>query len=104
MSKPDPIEVDEDLTRKIAHLARLELTEEETKLFTGQLKDILSYFEQLNEVQCDGVAPLIHPIEMQTVLRDDVVEDFPLSDQRESKILKSAPEVLYDGYKVPPIL
>ena len=45
---------------KIAELARLELTAEETESFTGQLSAILGYIEKLDEVETTGVEPMSH--------------------------------------------
>ena len=45
---------------KIAEIARLELTAEETESFTEQLSSILGYIEKLNEVDTEGVEPLSH--------------------------------------------
>jgi aspartyl-tRNA(Asn)/glutamyl-tRNA(Gln) amidotransferase subunit C len=45
---------------RIAALAHLELTEEEKQLFTRQLADILSYAEQLQQVDTSGVPPMAH--------------------------------------------
>ena len=45
---------------KIAELARLDLTSEETDLFTGQLSSIIGYVEKLNEIDTSGVMPMSH--------------------------------------------
>lgn len=97
-------EVNADLTRKVADLARLELSETEVRDFTRQLGDILKYIEQLSEVDVKGVQPMIHPIPITLRLREDVVEPTPVDAHGKPKVLASAPEVVYDGYKVPPIL
>lgn len=98
------VQVNEDLTRKVAHLARLKLSEQEVKAYTAQLKDVLSYIDQLQKVKTDGVEPMVHPHELEIPLREDDVESFPVTEEGTPKVLKDAPEVLYDGYKVPPIL
>jgi len=95
------IEVNEKLTRQVAHLARLELTDSETTTFTSQLGQILKYIEKLQEVPVDGPAgeiePLTHPFELATPYRPDEVRAAP-------KVLQCAPEVLEGGYKVPQVL
>ena len=104
------VEVSETLTRNLADLARLELTEEEIRKFTVQLGDIFGYVELLNEVNLapDGapaeVEPMIQPLDVQTPLREDSIRRFPRSADGRPKVLSSAPEELYDGFKVPPIL
>ncbi len=92
------LQVDEKLTRKTAELARLELTDEEVNVFTPQLREVFKYIELLKEVDVKGVEPLTHPFELETPLREDEVSVSP------AKILDSAPDVLYDGFKVPSIL
>ncbi|MBI4925920.1 MAG: Asp-tRNA(Asn)/Glu-tRNA(Gln) amidotransferase subunit GatC [Bdellovibrio sp.] len=96
--------VNEDLTRKIAHLARLHLTEDEVKTFTSQLREIINYIELLEEVNVSGVKPLTHPFELETPMREDKISHYPKTNEGKSKILDSAPEILYDSFKVPSII
>ncbi len=56
----------------VAHLARLDLGEEEKETFTSQLNSILLYMEILNGVDTEGVRPMTHAISQTNVLRDDV--------------------------------
>ena len=98
------VEVNEALTRKVANLARLELTDSEVHLFTQQIGEILKYVDQLERVIVTGVDPLTHPFESGAPLREDIVHPFPPDAQGKPKVLGSAPEVLDDGFKVPPIL
>lgn len=97
-------EVNEALTRKVANLARLELSETEVRLFSQQIGEILKYVDQLQEVAVEGVDPLTHPLESAAPLRQDEVRVFPPDAQGAPKVLKSAPDVLDGGFKVPPIL
>lgn len=107
----------ETLTRRIARLARLELTDSEVTLFTQQLGDILRYVETLREVEAlaeidaigslDGnpMEPLIQPLGVTgTSMRDDLIRHSPTNSQGKPKVLDSAPDVDQGGYKVPPIL
>jgi len=98
------VEVNEKLTRQVAELARLELSDQEVQVFTSQLGGILKYVEQLQEVNVQGVEPLTHPLDLATPLRPDEVRPSPLDQEGKPKVLRSAPDVLYDGFKVPPIL
>ncbi|MBC7691419.1 MAG: Asp-tRNA(Asn)/Glu-tRNA(Gln) amidotransferase subunit GatC [Methylotenera sp.] len=103
-----PGKIDEDLTRKVAELARLEVSDAEVKLFTSQLGDILSYITQLSEVDVGTgdreIQPLIQPIELSTPLRQDVARAFGVDEQGNPRVMKSAPEVMDGGYQVPPVL
>ncbi len=59
---------------KIAHLARLELTEAEVALYQSQLSAILEYAERLNALDLAGVPPTAHAVTQQNVLRADKTE------------------------------
>jgi aspartyl-tRNA(Asn)/glutamyl-tRNA(Gln) amidotransferase subunit C len=104
MSPSQPTQIDEALTRRIAELSKLELTGEEAALFTTQLRQILGYVEQLNEVITEGVEPMTHPLELATPLREDIARPSPVDEHGRPKMLKPAPEVEEDGFQVPPIL
>ena len=63
--------LDRDQVRKVAHLARLELTPGEEAKFTTQLSDILDYFEQLSELDTENVQPTTRAIDVSNVTRPD---------------------------------
>jgi aspartyl-tRNA(Asn)/glutamyl-tRNA(Gln) amidotransferase subunit C len=98
------LKVDENLTKQVANLARLELSDQEAKTFTQQLKQVLEYVDQLQKVNVEGVEMMTHPLKLETPMRKDEVKPSLKNDQGKPKILDSAPDVLYDGYKVPPIM
>jgi len=84
----------------VAHLARLELTEEEEIQFTEQLADILAYVEQLKELNTEGVEPTFHALDMELPTRPDEVEPYPDIEG----ILANAPDRADVFFKVPRIL
>ncbi|MGL5062227.1 MAG: Asp-tRNA(Asn)/Glu-tRNA(Gln) amidotransferase subunit GatC [Microcoleus sp.] len=92
--------IDREQVRKVAHLARLELTPEEEEQFTVQLNGILDYFEQLSELDTSKVKPTTRAIDISNVMRSDDLEPFT---NRES-ILESAPDRDGEFFKVPKIL
>jgi aspartyl-tRNA(Asn)/glutamyl-tRNA(Gln) amidotransferase subunit C len=92
--------ISREQVHKVAHLARLELTEQEEAEFTTQLGSILDYFEQLSELDTSKVKPTTRAIEVTNITRLDELQ--PFSD-RES-ILAIAPEIDGDFFKVPKIL
>lgn len=96
-------DVNEALTQKVADLARLELSEQELKNFTQQLRDVLGYVEQLSKIDVSGIEPMTHPLDSPSPLRADELHPFP-TEGGHPKVLKHAPETLNDGFKVPPIL
>ena len=92
--------IDIDQVRKVANLARLELSEAEEQQFTGQLNGILEYVKQLDELETKDVPPTTRAIEVSNITRPDKLEVF---SEREA-ILDSAPEREEDFFRVPKIM
>ncbi|MBF2006485.1 MAG: Asp-tRNA(Asn)/Glu-tRNA(Gln) amidotransferase subunit GatC [Chlorogloeopsis fritschii C42_A2020_084] len=92
--------IDREQVRKVAHLARLELTPEEEEKFTTQLGSILDYFEQLSELDVSNVPPTTRAIDVSNVTRPDDLQPYP---DREA-ILQSSPQQEGEFFKVPKIL
>lgn len=68
-------------TRVLAHLSRLSLTDEEIERFSPQLAEILTYIEQLQEVNVDGVPEFVSAAMPDSSLREDAVgEMFAVED------------------------
>ncbi len=63
--------IDESQVRHIALLARLNPTDDEVRQFSEQLSAILTYMDQLGEVDTADVQPTAHPLPISNVLRDD---------------------------------
>ena len=84
----------------IAHLARLEFSGQELESFTGQLNDILGYFDKLTEVDTASVEPTSHAVKIVNVFREDqAVPSVP----REAG-LANAPEQEKGLFRVPKII
>ncbi len=66
--------VTRDLVERLAKVARLNLTPEETSTYAQQLSVILDAFKELDQVNTKGVEPSYHPIELEGALRDDEPE------------------------------
>ncbi|WP_017651944.1 Asp-tRNA(Asn)/Glu-tRNA(Gln) amidotransferase subunit GatC [Fortiea contorta] len=92
--------IDREQVRKVALLARLELTPQEEEQFTTQLDSILNYVEQLSELDVSNVPPTTRAIDVSNVTREDKLQPYP---EREA-ILNSAPEQEGEFFKVPKIL
>ena len=98
------LNIDQVWIKKVADLARLELSEEEVKKLTSQFESMMKYVDTISEVSVEGVEPMVHPYELELLLREDI-PDAPFVDgEGKPKVLGAAPETLYEGYKVPPIL
>ena len=92
--------LDNDDVKKIAHLARLALSEQESKDFTGSLSQILGLIEQMNAVDTTGVEPMAHPSDAALRLREDVVKE---KNQRE-EYQAIAPSTEAGLYLVPKVI
>jgi aspartyl-tRNA(Asn)/glutamyl-tRNA(Gln) amidotransferase subunit C len=69
------MEVNKEFIKKVAKAARLNLDETEVEEFIPQVKDILSYFEILNEVNIEDVKPSFQPINIRNKLREDIPKE-----------------------------
>ena len=87
---------------RVAHLARLALSDDEKQLFARQLGDILTYVEQLRSLDTSGIPPTSHPLGTLGSMRDD--ERRPSLPRGE--VLAQAPEPAADAglFKVPRVL
>jgi aspartyl-tRNA(Asn)/glutamyl-tRNA(Gln) amidotransferase subunit C len=65
---------DKEVVRKVAQVARLDLTESEIERYSKDLEDILKAFKTLDKVDTKNVKPTFQPVEIRNVLRKDVVE------------------------------
>lgn len=65
------MELSHDEVRKIAELAKLELTDDEVALYAGQLSSILQYFRKLQELDTSHIPPTASVLPLTNVLRRD---------------------------------
>ena len=92
--------IDRATVEKIAHLARLEITNAEEEQFAGQLSGILDYFEQLSELDTENVPPTTRAIEIQNITRADSNRLY-----RDHEVLvQESPAPEGDYFRVPRIL
>ena len=84
----------------IAHLARLEVSDDEIADYVDKLSNIIDLVAQLGEVDTDGVLPMAHPLDMSQRLRPDEVTE---ADQR--SLFQANSEAVTDGfYRVPKVI
>ena len=86
--------------RRIAHLARLAVDDDQVDGFAAELSGILEFVDQMNAVDTDGVAPMAHPQEATQRMRPDVVTE---PDQR-ARYQAIAPAVERGLYLVPRVV
>jgi aspartyl-tRNA(Asn)/glutamyl-tRNA(Gln) amidotransferase subunit C len=92
--------VDADIVRRIAHLARIAVAEDEVAHVQGELNAILAFFEQLSEVDVSGIEPMTSVVPMQMKKRSDEVTDGGIADD----IVKNAPATQDHFFLVPKVV
>ncbi|NJN48517.1 MAG: Asp-tRNA(Asn)/Glu-tRNA(Gln) amidotransferase subunit GatC [Alkalinema sp. RL_2_19] len=91
--------LDREQVHKVAHLARLKLTEAEETQFATQLSGILDYVEQLNQLDVSNVEPTTRAIDVANVVREDKLQPW---ESRED-LLDCAPDRDGEFFRVPKI-
>jgi aspartyl-tRNA(Asn)/glutamyl-tRNA(Gln) amidotransferase subunit C len=88
-----------DDVRKVARLARLDLSADDLARAPAQLSAILDYVAQLQQLDTAGVEPLAHPLPVQNVFRaDEPVPSLPVGEA-----LRNAPARAGDYFAVPAV-
>lgn len=90
--------------RKIAKLARLEITDEEVEMYTPQMAGIVSYIEQLNELDTDGVEPMSGGFTDEGKATATIREDVPAGSLTNEEALSQAPAAADGLFRVPKVL
>jgi aspartyl-tRNA(Asn)/glutamyl-tRNA(Gln) amidotransferase subunit C len=92
--------MDIEEVKKVARLARLELSDADLAEAARQLTAILDYFDQLGKLDTTGVEPLAHPLPVQNVFRGDE----PAPSLTPDEALANAPARAGDFFGVPAVL
>ena len=92
--------VDAATVRRIAHLARIAVTETEVPHLQGELNAMLAFVEQLGEVNVEGVEPMTSVMPMEMKKRPDVVTDGGIADD----IVRNAPATEDHFFLVPKVV
>ncbi len=92
--------VDAATVKRIAHLARIKIEEHEVAPLERELNGILSWIEQLGEVDTSGVEPMTAVIPNKLRWREDVVTDGGYPD----KVLANAPQAEFGFFAVPKVI
>jgi aspartyl-tRNA(Asn)/glutamyl-tRNA(Gln) amidotransferase subunit C len=92
--------VDADTVRRIAHLARIKVAEDEVEHLQGELNAILAFVEQLSDVNVTGVEPMTSVTPMEMKKRPDVVTD----GGDPEVVLKNAPAREGNFFLVPKVV
>ena len=92
--------VDAATTRRIAHLARIAVKDEEVAHLQGEINAVLAFVEQLAEVDVEGVEPMTSVTPMEMKKRPDVVTDGGIPDD----IVRNAPATEGHFFLVPKVV
>ncbi len=92
--------VDAATVRRIAHLARIAVTDDEVPHLQGELNAMLAFVEQLSEVDVEGVEPMTSVTPMEMKKRADVVDDGDIAD----KVVANAPASDNHFFLVPKVV
>lgn len=94
------MKIDNALVERLAELSKLEFNETEKQRIINDLQNIFDLVEKLNEVNVDGVEPLIYMSDEVNVLRKDEVQ----GQVPKSEALLNAPQKDSDYFKVPKVI
>ncbi len=92
--------VDADTVRRVAHLARIAVAEDEVENLKGELNAILAFVEQLGEANVENVEPMTSVTPMALKMRDDKVTDGGIPDA----IVANAPVHEHHFFVVPKVV
>lgn len=92
--------LDRNEVERIAALVRISLTEEEMETLGEELSDILGQFQALSELDTSGVPPTAHPVQLESVMRDDEAA----GSLEPEEVLSNAPRRDGDFFRVKPVL
>jgi aspartyl-tRNA(Asn)/glutamyl-tRNA(Gln) amidotransferase subunit C len=94
------MKLDKKEVEKLAHLSRLEFSEKEKEEMIEDMDKILGFVEKINELDLEGVKPLVYMTEETNVLRKDEV----LDEVGKDKALRNAPDKDSDYFRVPKVV
>jgi aspartyl-tRNA(Asn)/glutamyl-tRNA(Gln) amidotransferase subunit C len=94
------VSVDAQTVRRVAHLARIAVADDEVDQLRGELNAILAFFEQLSELDVGSVEPMTSVTPMTMKKRPDLVTDGGITDQ----ITKNAPATEDGFFLVPKVV
>ncbi|EAR51382.1 glutamyl-tRNA(Gln) amidotransferase, C subunit [Oceanicola granulosus HTCC2516] len=92
--------IDTETARKVAHLARIRVEDDALPALAREFNDILGFIEQLQEVDVEGVEPMVSVTPMRLKRREDVVTD---GDQQ-ARVLANAPDAREGFFAVPKVV
>jgi len=92
--------ISKDTIRKVAHLARINLNEDEIPAITDSITNILGLIDKMQSVNTDNIKPLANPHDATQILREDIVTAVNERD----KLLQNAPMTENGLFLVPKVI
>ncbi|WP_405099595.1 Asp-tRNA(Asn)/Glu-tRNA(Gln) amidotransferase subunit GatC [Oceanobacillus sp. FSL H7-0719] len=92
--------ISKEQVKHVADLARLAITDEEAEKLTAELRSIIKYAEELNELDTTDIEPTTHVLNLVNVMRKDEPKEWITQDEA----LKNAPDKDNGHFRVPSIL
>ncbi|HEY4554618.1 MAG TPA: Asp-tRNA(Asn)/Glu-tRNA(Gln) amidotransferase subunit GatC [Bacillaceae bacterium] len=92
--------ISKEQVHHVAHLARLDINEEQAAALADDLAKIISMAEKLDEIDVASIEPTSHVFEQKNIMREDVAE----KGLPREEVLKNAPDHQDGQIKVPSIL
>ena len=94
------MEISDKTVKDVAHLARLEFDDHQLEKIKNDLSRMIGFVNKLNELDTDGIEPLIYVSEESNILREDVVAH----QVSQKEALKNAPKKDSDYFKAPKVI
>ena len=92
--------MDKKTVTTISYLSRLKIDEEKEEKITNDLKNIIKFVDQLNDIDTSDIEPLTNPLEKTAKTRDDIVT----ADNLKKELLEIAPSSNEDFFLVPRVV
>ena len=92
--------MDKKTVTTISYLSRLKIDEEKEEKITSDLKNIIKFVDQLNDIDTSDIEPLTNPLEKTAKTRDDIVT----ADNLKKELLEIAPSSNEDYFLVPRVV
>jgi aspartyl-tRNA(Asn)/glutamyl-tRNA(Gln) amidotransferase subunit C len=94
------MKIDTKVVDELAHLARLSYENEAKQEIVTELNKIIAFVEKLDEINTDGIEPLIYMVDETNITREDVMKQ----DVSQDEGLKNAPKKDSDYFRVPKVI
>jgi aspartyl-tRNA(Asn)/glutamyl-tRNA(Gln) amidotransferase subunit C len=92
--------LDKKTVEEVAHLARIELKDDELLRLSGELEQIVAFIDKLKQVDVEKITPMSHAVSVENVLREDTVKPSLSVD----KALANAPAKKGNFFVVPKVI